>query len=173
MPRRAIITSPDQHEDYLLMMQYIRLREVPLSDGGQLLGRKAAADAMGLTISQINGYISKWTRQGLLAMCRKMMAYPLVDEYMMAQKRVLEEFPAILETQIRTAKNYKSPHASLLAAQWLHTAFVEPAILATQDVDDDAVGYIESVSSAFEAFNPLALPEVDSYVAEDTFDFTE
>lgn len=165
--KRNPITKPEEHPDYLLALSYIKLRELPVPEGGSRLTKPETAEAMGLTIGMLNQKLFKWTRSGLLAMVRRQLAMPLVEEYNLAQRRILEEFPQIIENQIATAKDPKAKVASLEAAKWLHEKFVQPAYEALSQESTQAEEYIESIAKAYEPFDPLSLPEVPESVLEE------
>jgi hypothetical protein len=137
---------------------------------------KIAAE-LGLTRNEFMFMLIEWqtkdpkTGYSVLDKVRSHVYGRVSEEIYNTQMRVVAEFPAIIDNIISIAKGGKSPHSSLMAAQWLWEEIVKPSKSKYEEdelaITDSAITIIDGLSENGEFIHPLSIGDTPLFNEDD------
>lgn len=148
-----IIPPASADEEFVKCMDYIHRRELgipQLNDKGKEVLHQYTiqeyADVYGVTRKTVYAWINKWKTSGLLQRAREYLVDPMAEEVIVANRKVLTAWPAIVSRQVKTALS-GSEQWSLQAAIWLHEKIVTVVMEERDDPGHEERAYLESLET--------------------------
>lgn len=154
--KKAVVAiEPQDDPDFLVCMDYLKHVEFDRKTSEEFANMK--------NIDRVTlwRWVARWKASGLIQKCRATFALAVFDDVIVANRRVVLQWPEISEEMVRIAQKARSEHTRFLTGAWLYEHLVEPAMKEVEEPGHEAATYLQSIDGSKLVLDPMSIVEPD------------